>query len=118
VNLALNARDAMPGGGTLTVTTARRTIEPARPGKPHRTPGTFAVLTVADTGLGIAVPLHEIFEPYFTTKGVGKGSGLGLASVYGIVAQSGGFIEVGSEPGRGTTFTISIPLADPLPAAG
>jgi two-component system cell cycle sensor histidine kinase/response regulator CckA len=109
VDLALNARDAMPGGGVLTITTDRRTAPP-RP---------FAVLTVTDTGLGISVPLHEIFEPYFTTKEVGKGSGLGLASVYGIVKQSGGLVEVDSQPGRGTTFTISIPLADPgsVPAA-
>jgi two-component system cell cycle sensor histidine kinase/response regulator CckA len=106
VNLTLNARDAMPGGGVLTMTTDRRTVPPP----------SFAVLTVTDTGQGISVPLHEIFEPYFTTKGVGQGSGLGLASIYGIVKQSGGFVEVDSQPGRGTTFTIYIPLADPGPA--
>ena len=107
VNLALNARDAMPGGGTLTIGTNRR------PGPPRN----FAVLTVTDTGPGISVPLDTIFEPYFTTKGVGQGSGLGLASVYGIVKQSGGFVEVDSGPGRGTTFTITIPLTEGQPGA-
>jgi two-component system, cell cycle sensor histidine kinase and response regulator CckA len=119
VNLALNARDAMPGGGVLAITTDRRTVEKGIPGKPAGTPRPFAVLAVTDTGLGIAVPLYEVFEPYFTTKGVGQGSGLGLASIYGIVRQSGGFGEVDSEPGQGTTFTIYIPLAEPgaVPAA-
>jgi two-component system cell cycle sensor histidine kinase/response regulator CckA len=105
VHLVLNARDAMPGGGVLTMTTDRRIVPPP----------SFAVLAVTDTGQGISVPLHEIFEPYFTTKGVGQGSGLGLASIYGIVKQSGGFVEVDSHPGRGTTFTVYIPLAEPGP---
>jgi two-component system, cell cycle sensor histidine kinase and response regulator CckA len=119
VNLALNARDAMPGGGALTITMDQRIVEKRIPGKPDVTPGPFAVLAVTDTGLGISGPLHQIFEPYFTTKGVGQGSGLGLASIHGIVGQSGGFVEVGSEPGQGTTFTIYIPLAQagPGPAA-
>ena len=106
VNLALNARDAMPGGGVLTIVTTRRTVEDAIPGRSEGEARSYAVLTVTDTGRGISEPLHEIFEPYFTTKDVGKGSGLGLASVHGIIKQSGGFIEVDSEPGRGTTFTI------------
>ena len=104
----------------LAITTDWRIVEKGIPGKPDVTPGPFAVLAVTDTGLGISVPLDEIFEPYFTTKDVGQGSGLGLASIYGIVRQSGGFVEVGSEPGQGTTFTIYIPLAEPGPgpAAG
>jgi signal transduction histidine kinase len=112
VNLALNARDAMPDGGVLTIGTTRRTVESGTPGTSDVEPGAYAVLTVTDTGQGITEPLHEIFEPYVTTKDVGKGSGLGLASVYGSVKQSGGFVAVDSEPGRGTTFTIHIPLAD------
>jgi two-component system cell cycle sensor histidine kinase/response regulator CckA len=112
VNLALNARDAMPGGGALTITTSRTMIDVGTRGRSGVEPGPYAVLKVTDTGQGITEPLHTIFEPYFTTREVGKGSGLGLASVYGIVKQSGGFIEVDSEPGRGTTFTIYMPFVD------
>jgi signal transduction histidine kinase len=112
VNLALNARDAMPGGGALTISTSRTTVDAGQRGRSGVEPGAYAVLKVTDTGQGITEPLHTIFEPYFTTREVGKGSGLGLASVYGIVKQSGGFIEVDSEPGRGTTFSIYMPLID------
>jgi two-component system cell cycle sensor histidine kinase/response regulator CckA len=113
VNLAMNARDAMREGGTLTIVTNRTIVERRTPGKSDQESGEYAVLTVTDTGQGIAEPLHTIFEPYFTTKDVGQGSGLGLASAYGIVKQSGGFVEVDSEPGRGTTFTIYLPVAGP-----
>ena len=102
VNLTVNARDAMEQGGALTITTARRTVG----GRPH------AVLTVSDTGRGIDPAIQrQIFEPYFTTKATGKGSGLGLATVYGIVKQSDGFIEVDSEVGAGATFNVVIPLS-------
>jgi two-component system, cell cycle sensor histidine kinase and response regulator CckA len=117
VSLALNARDAMPGGGQLAISIARRTVENGIPANHDVTPGCFAVLTMTDTGQGISGPLHQVFEPYFTTKEFGSGSGLGLASVHGIVKQSGGFVEVESHPGRGTTFTIYIPLADPAAEA-
>jgi signal transduction histidine kinase len=112
VSLARNARDAMPDGGSLTIATRETTVDKSTPGRSGVEPGAYAVLTVTDTGQGIAEPLHTIFEPYVTTKDVGKGSGLGLASVYGIVKQSGGFVEVDSEPGRGTTFSIYMPLVD------
>ena len=110
LNLVVNARDAMlPGGGTITVATALETgVEGGR-----ATPGAFAVLSVSDTGEGMdEVVKAHLFEPYFTTKDVGKGSGLGLASVHGIVAQSGGFLRVDSTPGSGSRFLVYLPLSD------
>ena len=107
LNLALNARDAMPGGGRLVVDTSQITYEGSR----------WMRLTVADTGHGMdADTLSSVFEPFFTTKKTGEGTGLGLATVYGIVAQSGGKISVSSEPGVGTIFTVllaSVPEAEP-----
>jgi PAS domain S-box-containing protein len=112
INLALNARDAMPDGGKLTMATARHEIDDATArATPDAHPGVFAAVSVTDTGLGIddATKLH-LFEPFFTTKEVGKGTGLGLASVYGTVRQSDGFVTVESEVGRGASFRVFLPL--------
>ena len=111
MNLTLNSRDAMPDGGKLTIETAAVEIdELAALQSAQARPGAFARLSVTDTGCGIpAEILPRIFEPFFTTKDVGKGTGLGLATVFGIVQQHQGWINVASEPGRGTTFDIYLP---------
>jgi two-component system, cell cycle sensor histidine kinase and response regulator CckA len=117
VNLAINARDAMPGGGRLLISTATVSqSEQETKGNPDARPGLFVRLTVADTGCGMdASTLSRIFEPFFTTKEVGKGTGLGLATVYGIVKQHEGWIEVNSQLGQGTQFQIFFPPS-PKPA--
>src|SRR5213079_1358778 len=111
LNLTVNARDAMPRGGQLTIsTTDRKIAETEIQRNPEARAGWFACLSVADTGTGIAPEiLSRIFEPFFTTKEVGKGTGLGLATVYGIVKQHHGWIEVSTKENQGTTFTIFLP---------
>ncbi|HEY6224836.1 MAG TPA: response regulator [Gemmatimonadales bacterium] len=111
MNLAVNSRDAMPRGGTITIETgAARFDETTVPALPGACPGAYATLAVTDTGTGMdAMTIAHIFEPFFTTKDVGKGTGLGLATVYGIVQQSSGFIAVTSTPGVGTTFRVHLP---------
>jgi two-component system, cell cycle sensor histidine kinase and response regulator CckA len=112
VNLAVNARDAMPRGGTLTISTSAVGAADALPGSDDLVPpGEYSLLTVEDTGSGIPPDiLPKIFDPFFTTKEVGKGTGLGLATVYGIVKQSGGFVTADSVPGQGTRFSIYLPV--------
>jgi len=111
MNLAVNARDAMPKGGRISLSTTSVEIGQDYASRhPDSRPGTFACLTVADTGSGMdAKTLERIFEPFFTTKEVGKGTGLGLATVYGILKQHEGWIEVESEIGVGTTFRVYFP---------
>jgi two-component system cell cycle sensor histidine kinase/response regulator CckA len=111
INLAANARDAMPSGGTLKIRTANITAEESRNFNYDGMPAAeYVMIEVADTGSGIAPDtIGKIFEPFFTTKDKNQGSGLGLAAVYGIVKQSGGFIYVASEPGEGATFRIFLP---------
>jgi PAS domain S-box-containing protein len=113
VNLALNARDAMPNGGKLTIVTKNAQIETGTDTQPHATPRRFVQIVVCDTGVGMspAVQAH-IFEPFFTTKAPGKGTGLGLATCYGIVTQHGGTIAVTSSNGTGTTLEILLPTVE------
>jgi signal transduction histidine kinase len=112
VNLAVNARDAMPAGGTLTIATARVAAGPRGASAESLPPGEYCVLTVRDTGTGMdETTRRRLYEPFFTTKPKGKGTGLGLSMVYGIVKQSSGTITCTSEPQRGTTFDIYLPVA-------
>jgi PAS domain S-box-containing protein len=131
LNLAVNARDAMPDGGVLTLGThwtvqeqlsgihRQTAVSPADALPAALAPGRYVCVTVRDTGVGMdASTQARVFEPFFTTKPAGQGTGLGLAMVYGIVAQSGGLVTVQSVPGRGTCFSIYLPeSAEPLPAA-
>jgi CheY-like chemotaxis protein len=116
LNLAINARDAMPDGGTLTITAVNASLgEPSRPEQPAA--GDYVRITVADSGTGMTPEvLARAFEPYFTTKGSGKGSGLGLSQVYGVARQSGGAVSIETAAGVGTSVTVLLPRATAEPA--
>ena len=118
VNLALNGRDAMPDGGRLTIQTMNTSLQAEdAASRPERRPGNYVELSVSDTGAGMSDEVKaRVFEPFFTTKGLGKGTGLGLATVHGIVEQSGGYVVIDSAPGRGTTFRIFLPATTEVPA--
>jgi nitrogen-specific signal transduction histidine kinase/CheY-like chemotaxis protein len=120
VNLAVNARDAMPSGGRLTIHTGNHSVdEDYAATRPGLKPGRYARLRVSDTGAGIPRDvLERVFEPFFTTKPKGEGTGLGLATVYGIITQAAGHTQMHSEPGLGTTFTALLPATDRQPEQG
>jgi len=123
MNLVLNSRDAMPAGGQLTIRTANVSLDESRVSDhPRLVSGPYAMVAVTDTGDGMDVETKaHMFEPFYTTKELGKGAGMGLASAYGIIQQSGGFIEVASELGHGSTFTFYLPSAAaavPTPVTG
>ena len=112
LNVALNARDAMPEGGTLTIRTAKADIADATSIDDDLKPGTYVRLALQDTGAGMSPEVAaRVFEPFFTTKAGGRGTGLGLSMVYGFVKQSGGGVTIQSQPGRGTTVTMLLPVA-------
>lgn len=118
-NLAVNARDAIVGVGKITIETANVTLRNEESEDfPGGKPGDYVLLTMADTGCGMDATVRaHLFEPFFTTKGPGEGTGLGLATVYGIIRQNNGLIQVDSEPGRGSTFRIYLPRAAVFPAS-
>ena len=119
INLAVNAKDAMPGGGRITIETSRVSVESTlQPGHGVMPAGDYVLIRVTDTGSGIAEEdIEHIFEPFFSTKGVGEGTGLGLSTVYGIVRQSEGYVFVDSASGEGTTFSIYLPAYTAADAA-
>ncbi|GAI20404.1 unnamed protein product, partial [marine sediment metagenome] len=113
LNLYVNAADAMPGGGDLFLNTINVTHKDMR-GKPYKpNPGNYVLLTVRDTGVGMdKKTMERVFDPFFTTKGLARGTGLGLASVYGVVKAHAGYIDVKSKKGHGTTFSIYLPASE------
>jgi PAS domain S-box-containing protein len=115
INLATNARDAIPKGGLLSIETSLQEVDESFvQAHGHGEPGRYALVAVSDTGCGMdEATRNRVFEPFFTTKGMGKGTGLGMAIVYGIVKQHNGYIHVYSEPGKGSTFKVFIPLVEP-----
>jgi two-component system cell cycle sensor histidine kinase/response regulator CckA len=116
LNLCVNARDAMPDGGTITLRVRRRRAGAPLDDGTIGPPADWASLEVEDTGTGIPPEIRaRIFEPFFTTKAEGKGTGLGLATVYGIVRQSGGFLDLDSEVGKGTVFRAQFPVPPDAP---
>jgi CheY-like chemotaxis protein len=119
LNLAINSRDAMPDGGTLTIETADRSLMPADlSDQDEARPGGYVEIAVTDTGTGMTPDiLARAFEPFFTTKPTGLGTGLGLSQVFGFVRQSGGFVRLESEPGRGTTVRVYLPSHERTAAA-
>ena len=120
LNLAINARDAMPGGGVLKIATAERKLAADQLPDPDARAGDYVEIEVTDSGLGMSRDvLSRAFEPFFTTKPTGQGTGLGLPQIYGFVKQSGGFVRIDSSPGRGTSVRIYLPGREPLanPAA-
>jgi PAS domain S-box-containing protein len=119
MNLSVNARDAMPDGGRLSITTRVACIAAERPvGQRMLPPGDYVTLIVRDTGIGMDANIQSrLFEPFFTTKEIGQGTGLGLATAYGIVKQSGGYMEVASAPGEGAAFEVFLPVAENTPLA-
>jgi CheY-like chemotaxis protein len=119
VNLAVNARDAMPGGGKLTIETANTDVDQVyTAGQPGLAAGRYVTVKVSDTGTGMpAEMVVRAFEPFYSTKPKGEGSGLGLATVYGIITQAGGSARIYSEPGIGTTVSLLLPVTDLAPSA-
>ncbi len=114
INLSVNARDAMPAGGQINISTAIRSVQTEQINRfINLSPGAYALISIRDTGMGMSEEiLNRIFEPFYTTKNTGKGTGLGLALVYSIIQQSGGQIDVHSAPDKGTNFEVYLPLAD------
>jgi len=115
INLVVNARDAMPDGGRMTLRTAEIEVSPGEDGPAglNLAPGSYASIEVEDTGVGMEDEVRSrAFEPFFTTKSRGRGTGLGLSAVYGVVSGLGGTVHVDSSPGGGSTFTLYVPAAD------
>jgi nitrogen-specific signal transduction histidine kinase/CheY-like chemotaxis protein len=113
LNLAVNARDAMPEGGALRIATGRLVLDAAAAAEQDVLPGEYATLRLSDTGTGMSREvLEKVFEPFFTTKKLGEGTGLGLSSVYGSVRQSGGFVTASSELGAGSEFLVALPASE------
>ncbi|NQU73072.1 MAG: PAS domain S-box protein [Rhodospirillales bacterium] len=118
LNLAINARDAMPEGGRITIRAGNHTMSDREAARLDISPGDYVAISVIDTGSGMASHVVEhAFDPFYTTKEVGRGTGLGLSMVYGFVKQCGGSVEIDSEPGRGTNVTLYLPRAESLPDA-